>query len=192
MKDPVEAIVVITDRGNPGKHQVTGGSRFIAVVVPVKVFPHETAILLIKCEGAWDVESLPLFIRKDGVEQLGVGGTVHPGFERVGIPSHAVFSLVKEVSEEPVGPRICVGYHHLRKRCTVEHRAQTPPVLVSDGIKHQALERVHAETESPVLPSYFIAFERKAWSLRLDDFQGLWRLEEFLRRFSGRGGVRSF
>src|SRR5436189_170766 len=52
-----------------------------------------------------------------------------------------------------------------------ERRTSTATVLVTDGVKHQPLTGIKADSKAPFLPAHLVAVDLKAGAFRLSDLK---------------------
>ena len=69
--------------------------------------------------------------------------------------------------------RIAVRDHQLGDRGAVADLAPLARVVVGDVVQHEALARMEADAQLPVLPAHAVAVEREARALRLRDLERL-------------------
>src|SRR5215813_11455392 len=81
MKNPIESIVVVAYRCDPGKHQFTGTPGIVAIVVAIKVLPQQTTIFLVKSDSAGDDKRSAGLVRKGCVEKGGIRRRVRLGLK---------------------------------------------------------------------------------------------------------------
>ena len=154
-------------------HQPAPAAHLGALQVGVEVLPPDAVVLLVQADGVLDRVRLPLAVGELDVEVPDLAQAVTAQLQRVRQDADAVLADVEGVAPALEGPGVAVGDEELGHGGPVDDRAQPAVVGVTDGVQHQALARVEAEPETPVLPAHLPAVDLEADPVRLRDLDGL-------------------
>ena len=161
---PVEAVVVVADRGEVTHHEPALAARLGRVVEDVGVLPEDAEVLLMHAYRVRYGLRVPALVGHGGVQVGDLAQAVAAELERVGpLPAQVLAGV--EVGLPVAEPRVAVGHDHLGDRGAVHHRA----FLQADLVQGQALAGVEPDPHGPVLPLEPRSVQDKRRSLRLGD-----------------------
>ena len=140
-------------------------------------------VLLVEADRVLDRVRLALFGRQHRVEVVDDAGTVAPVLQRVRHATEPPLAGVERVLPPVHRARVPVGHDHLAHRRPIEHgpddaRCRCRPVsgvgiVVCDGVQHQALVGIEADTERPPLPAHEVPVDVEARAVGLRDLDRL-------------------
>ena len=125
---PVEAVVVVADRGEERDHQAALAAHFPGVGEQVRVLPDDAEVLLVHADGVADRLRVAEVVGDDGVGVVDVAEAVATQLERVGVAGEHVLAAVEVVLPVPHRRRVGVGHHHLRDAGPVGDGRPSKPI----------------------------------------------------------------
>ncbi len=125
----------------------------------------------------------PVAVGHHHVEVVDLAEAVAPEHQRVGLLAQQVLARVEVVLPEVNRPRVGVRHDHLGDGRAVDQRPFPASVGERDLVQDQALARVEADPEPPVLPRHHVVVDLEAGTLGLGDLQ-------WPQRGAGRPDVR--
>ena len=97
---PVEAVVVVADRGEERDHQAALAAHLAGVGEQVRVLPEDAVVLLVHADGVADGLRVAEVVGDDGVGVVDVAEAVAAQLEGVGVAGEHVLAAVEVVLPE--------------------------------------------------------------------------------------------
>ena len=165
---PVEAVVVVADRGEV-RHDESSGAAHIGTDPGLRVLPEDAVVLLVHADDVGDLHGMTLIVGDIAVEVADHPEAVAAQFEVVRVLAELVLARVEIADPEARGRGVAVGDDHLRDAAAGEHRA----TVERHRAQHEALAGVEPDAHRPLLPLDEGAVDVEARALGLGDLDGL-------------------
>ena len=171
---PVEPVLVVADGGDGAHHQPARPAHLGAARDHVDVLPEDAVVLLVHADGVGLACAACRARRRRRRRSSGSRpGSRSPSVSELAMRPEAPLAGVEGALPRVHRAGVPVGHDHLAHRGPVEERAHPAAVLVADVVEDQALERVHADPQRPLLPAHEVALDREARALGLGDLERL-------------------